>query len=484
MAGIASPNVQIRELDAQIAAIEQDPNQDSSQICRSLKIQRNALTPLGHVPADVLADIAAHLLVPTPAGIRADYGIVDVCSAIRSAIVGTPLLWVHVDLRRSARWCALCIARAGETVLTLSFIPPWLSWEEKWSEERYETHERLFVQTLPRAAHVQVRMAALPDSLMNALLKSSGPLLRYLELDSFTVPAILDVRVNAFHSLRTLILDSVLIPCNGVQLPLLEHLDLGQRWGRPLMQLAHIWELVHGARNLLSLVIRGYQPCSEDGDVVLHPQPAGPQFLRSISIDIGPIRGDVHSWSLILAFVRGLPVPPNECAVSLDSWGQHHDPTARAWFAGLIRATLAHPTLKVQYLRAEGHFDSVEFAGKHAGTQWMIGMKHSRNAFWFFDDAYPRVATLDLGRAAASQFLHGVISHFGPGALPDVHHVRIEDVQSDLSYLKQWLHARVYAGRRVHTVEFCASMMCPDGWALAVLRRDIIEMKLAEVVIW
>jgi hypothetical protein len=150
MAGIASLKVQIRELDAQIAAIEQDPNQDSSQICRSLKIQRNALTPFGRVPADVLADIAAHLLVPTPAGIRSDYGIVDVCSAIRSAIVGTPLLWVHVDLRRSVRWCAFCIARAGEAALTLSFTPPWLDSEEKWLEERYKAHERLFVRTLPR----------------------------------------------------------------------------------------------------------------------------------------------------------------------------------------------------------------------------------------------------------------------------------------------------------------------------------------------
>jgi hypothetical protein len=482
MAGIASSGAQIRELEVRIAALEQIPTEDASQSCRRLKTQRNALTPLGHLPTDVLADIAGHLLVPTPADTRSDYGIVDVCRSIRCTLKATPLLWIQIDLRRSVHWCTLCIERAGEAALTLSFTPPWFDSEEKWPEERYEAHERLFVQTLPRAAHVQVCMTALPNSLMGALLQSSRPLLRSLELRTFSMSATLDSRVNALCTLRTLVLDHVCIPCDGVQLPLLEHLELRQHWGGPLIQLAHVWELVHGALNFRSLVITGYQPRSEDDDVVLRPQPVRPQSLRSISLDIGPIREGVHSWALILAFVRGLPVPPNDCVVYFESWGQRHDLTTRTWFAGLMCATLAHPAMRVQH-SVQDCYDTVALACEFAGTKWTISMRYSRNIFWFLEDVYPRVATLDLGNAAASLFLRDVINHLGSGALPDVHHVLIEDAQSDLSHLKQWLHARVYAERRVHTVEFHASLVYPDEWALAVLKRDIVEMKLAKVMI-
>jgi hypothetical protein len=126
----------VSDLDEQICLLDVE----STQHARELRIHRNAMTPLGRVPPDVLADIL-HLLVRVehvapdaahtfefPFGERTEWtSVTRVCTYIRNVALGTPLLWAYIDLKRNPAWVDLCIARSGTSPVAVNIhnmLPP------------------------------------------------------------------------------------------------------------------------------------------------------------------------------------------------------------------------------------------------------------------------------------------------------------------------------------------------------------------------
>lgn len=79
-----------------------------------LKVARNALTPFGRVPPDLLLDIAQLTVEDLDGYVSKEVRILTfVCYQTRSVLAGTPRLWRKVDLSKSKQWVNHCVTRAG-----------------------------------------------------------------------------------------------------------------------------------------------------------------------------------------------------------------------------------------------------------------------------------------------------------------------------------------------------------------------------------
>lgn len=87
-----------------------------------LEVARNALTPFGRVPPDLLIDIAKLTMRGTCEHVSKEICVLTfVCSRVRSVLVGTSALWKKVDYNKSERWVDRCIAHAGSLPFQCSF---------------------------------------------------------------------------------------------------------------------------------------------------------------------------------------------------------------------------------------------------------------------------------------------------------------------------------------------------------------------------
>jgi hypothetical protein len=494
MDSIDSLDAQIRELEL---SMELDGNsKDVMETSRALKTQRNALTPFVALAEDIIIEVATYLLVePSPSLLpwyfqqSPVHSILNLCREVRRVLTGTPLLWLHIDLRRSIRWCELCVGRAGSAPLSLSCCPPHLTRERCWSDARKTEVARLLLELLPRAARVFVRAPrwSLPEGVVSALFESPWPLIQALEFRTSPDGLELSTHPQSFSFLRALYLADASLLGDDVQFPLLQHLETSgivcdSRFGGA-EQLSPTLRIVDKAPALRSLVMHGYNPCFRDSHLLAELDTRTPRSLDMLRVIPLYVEEEHSGWAPLLAFLRAFRAPHKECAVSFAREYEEGE-SIGAWAAALMETAMPNCTMHIRRLPSLARAHRVTFVDDVAGTRWAVGVDHCEDPINLPEDMLVQVKTLRVGADAAADLFRDAASHAAPDALPSAQDVIIEDAQSDLTYLRQWLHARILAGRRVRTVKFCASLVYPDARALAVLKRDIVEMKLAKVVIW
>jgi hypothetical protein len=262
---IVSLDVRVTEPDAQIAEEDDHGQELVTAERRALRVARNALTPLCRLPADVLIEIARNLFLPVPFEWtdKLDYNMVNVCSLVRRIIIDTSVLWTYIDLRRGLSWCMLCVQRAGSAALSLSYVLPYYMHlrPNLWSDDRYKQHDRLFVELLPRAAHVRCDVSSHPTNaadVLGALCGSQWPLLCSLKHRVLWGSPFLDAGFGVFPSLTSLSIECSTLPDPGVDLSALKYLEI-TRLGRDL-SLSQIFRLIHRALTLRVLSMRLLEP--------------------------------------------------------------------------------------------------------------------------------------------------------------------------------------------------------------------------------
>jgi hypothetical protein len=98
----------LEQIDARIAELE-----DEQEILR-MKVARNALTPLGRLPDDLLLDIVqAWTAIPTIPDSEMMYIATAVYAHLRALLIATPSLWTNVELGQSQALVKRHITRAS-----------------------------------------------------------------------------------------------------------------------------------------------------------------------------------------------------------------------------------------------------------------------------------------------------------------------------------------------------------------------------------
>jgi hypothetical protein len=492
MNSIDSLDVRIRELESSMTA--ESERTEAADMIRALKMQRNSLTPFVALDEDVIIQVATYLLIAPSPSLAAyiprspgPHSILSVCYDVRQVLVSTPLLWVHIDMQRSMHWCKLCLKRAGTAALSLSYCSPQRGSENLWSFERRDENNLFFLELLPRAAHVSVHGPkwTLPLDIVMPLFRSAWPRMQTLDLRTERIHVLLTYHPHAFSALRTLCLEDAALVDAGVRFPALQHLQISRSQFSTRTRstlLYHTLRIVDNSPALRSLAVYGYYPCLQELDPAFRRDASGPRSLDALRVELDYVDTRSNDWTPLLTFLATFHAPRKECAVRFAHAPYQHL-SEGDWVLALMRAAMLSCTMHIHLLPELIRAHRVTLTADSAGTRWTTEMERCKEPKWLPEDMLALVKTLHVGKGSALHLFRGAASHLWPNALASVQHVFIEGAQSELGYLKQWLHVRVYAGRRVHTVEFCASLVYPDAWALAVLKRDIVEMKLAEVVI-
>jgi hypothetical protein len=125
-------------IDAHITGVEKqahgDPNPELQPLLMNLKKIRNTLTPFCSVPDEIVSHILMALVLepsPDPQSFldiqtfqisSAWVSTMLVCYRLRSIAVATPELWSFIDCRLNPAWIRLCLQRAGDLPLTVSYL--------------------------------------------------------------------------------------------------------------------------------------------------------------------------------------------------------------------------------------------------------------------------------------------------------------------------------------------------------------------------
>jgi hypothetical protein len=166
------------EIESRIRIAEQDGRQDVAL----LKIARNALTPIGRLPSELLVYLVQKLLELTEIGgvPQALLSVTSVCSRIRVVLVDAPVLWsrlVFLDRRWTKPICNLFLIRAVPHPLEVTFG---LGWDPSRASSYKDAGE-----CLPRIGSLSTYLAGQPGFL-SMLQSTDMPLLKTLKLVSFS----------------------------------------------------------------------------------------------------------------------------------------------------------------------------------------------------------------------------------------------------------------------------------------------------------
>jgi hypothetical protein len=469
----------LASLDEEVAALANDASEER----RAIGPRRNALTPLGRLPEEVLIEIAGLLMLPGRlfAGLS-EYNVAQVCGGLRSIIINTPNLWAYIDLNRSVRWCKLCVERAGSTALSLSYHPlPLFGWPQVWSPKEYEARETLFTQLLSRAACLKVKLprSQVQSCIVNDMFGSSWPLVHSLDLgetNGYHTPCL---NQAVFPSLTTLTCVNPWFAFDGVEFSTLKHLDIRRiTWHSGSHgSLSVVWNLIRRAPNLRSLVVSDDRYNREPNETILSPlSPSHLRYLDTVLL-ITEIAHSACPTPQLVTLFQALRMPRLECTVRFgDVWGKACNFDVRK---SALQAILRNPVL---HIRRDGWKHSVAYTENRAGA--LLTVDHalaSTRSFTYLESAPPCVKTLHVGENTAAYVFRCAV---GRRALfPAVEHVIIEDAQTDYTYFKQWLQARVSAGRRLPVLEFRTDLIDQSTWEDLSIQSDVAELGLAEVVV-
>jgi hypothetical protein len=293
----------VSELDEQICLLDAEITQHA----RELRIRRNAMTPLGRIPPDVLADIL-HLLVRAehvapdaahtfdfPFGERTEWTrVTRVCRYIRDVALGAPWLWAYIDLKRNPAWVDLCIARSRSSPVAVNI-----------HKELLSTNEAHVLPLLARAHDARIAYSQKTRDVfsMARMLAEPLPLLRSLmyvpewkQVDPFGV----DLLGGATGALTTLVLRNVHL-AEGLAFPALTRLKF-----------KGVIDCKHPER-LLRMIDR----CSRLQHLRLRDVAFGKLDAQTAQISC-PELLTLHARdtvSSLATLVRVLPIPQEECSL-------------------------------------------------------------------------------------------------------------------------------------------------------------------------
>jgi hypothetical protein len=478
----------LASLDEDIAALANDALEER----RAIGTRQNELTPLGRLPEDVLIEIAGLLMLTgmdRSSSEQPEYNLSRVCTSVRGVIVAAPVLWSYINLNYSVRWCRLCVGRARSTTLFLSYHQrPFHADMPGWTREQYAQRESLFVQLLPRAAHVRAILS--PGSsdtdgktLVDALLTTSRPLVRSLEFGTTIKYALPVLDLRGFTALTTLTCTNPWYPVQNFHLPSLENLEIWRSYeqGRST-ELSDIANLIRAAPNLRVLVVCDGQSDYKTEETALESLSAVLPHLEDVCLMINTTPVYVSRCPIpeLVTLFQALPVPRQKCTIIFgQAWRDDDNCAARA---SALQAILRDGDVLLN-IQPQGHKYKVSFAEIRDGT-WLF-VEHAADfsrAFTYLESAPPCVRTLLVGKNMAPYVFRRAIGKRMLFAA--VMCVIVEDEQRDYGHLKQWMHARVGAGRRLHILQFRGAASTPlEMWAVQNMLHDVVQLRLAEVVI-
>jgi hypothetical protein len=132
---IQPPMTAIAAIDAQIARLESHSHDDFEQgRLLELRKERNALTPFGKVPDEIISHILAEMILQPSWNPYSFFHLESfainqewtramlLCSRIRSVALATRELWSYIDCSAHPSWIVLCLQRVGNASLTLMRI--------------------------------------------------------------------------------------------------------------------------------------------------------------------------------------------------------------------------------------------------------------------------------------------------------------------------------------------------------------------------
>jgi hypothetical protein len=125
----------IAAIDAQIARLESHSHDDFEQgRLLELRKERNALTPFGNAPEEIISHILAEMVLQPSWNPHSFFHLESfaisqewtramlLCSRIRSVALATRELWSYIDCSAHPSWIVLCLQRVGNASLTLMRI--------------------------------------------------------------------------------------------------------------------------------------------------------------------------------------------------------------------------------------------------------------------------------------------------------------------------------------------------------------------------
>jgi hypothetical protein len=128
MTSIAAIDTQIAQLEG-LSQNDLDPDR-----LLELKKERNALTPIGAAPDEIISRILADLVLKPSSSPYSFFEagtltlnrewtrVMLACSRIRLIALATSELWSFIDCCRNPSWVALCLQRAGDVPVTLTRV--------------------------------------------------------------------------------------------------------------------------------------------------------------------------------------------------------------------------------------------------------------------------------------------------------------------------------------------------------------------------
>jgi hypothetical protein len=442
-------------LDAQIASMETG--------IVVLKRRRNAATRTHRLPHDVLADIFS--LVQCSPGPNARESlwtsydctwarVMGVCRRFRKVALQAPELWTIVDLRDGRpEWKALCLERAGSTLLSITG----------------DVDEAVSHLSRTRVAYLQGNHDEMVRGALDSLyLNTPGPGLQRLQLESAARRLALTETFlgGSTTSLTHLVLNGdTIVLHKGLVLPSLRYLALheGVRLS-PAENAASLTHLVQHAAHLQTLSI---------GDIYI----SGSQNVKLPSAEFIPVTKRVSTpklQNLIIeaglaetsALVRILPLPSDVFVVTV----------AVPWLDD-IPVNRNHEAIYSSWLSfARGRPDATELAHGHIFLHRIVGSPISRRCSVYFR-ASQRIEVMDIGWTRSELMLgfripdseHSLLTgmqvlHICRGALPlsaseyeglfglrlmpNIRNILLDHIQDDdanakrMELLKKWILGR------------------------------------------
>jgi hypothetical protein len=127
----------IVDLRSGLASVCVDNDNDVREQIRALHTRRNAITPFGRSPPDIIRDILELVIEAEQKAMekvgeehtdwkhiagrsRAWVRILSTCTYVRAVALSSPFLWSHVDLNSKSKWIRTCIERSDLSPLSVT----------------------------------------------------------------------------------------------------------------------------------------------------------------------------------------------------------------------------------------------------------------------------------------------------------------------------------------------------------------------------
>jgi hypothetical protein len=153
-----------QKIDAEVESLEESI-QALKESIRTLKLRRNAHSPISSLPPEVFATIFSFAClpgIPSPGGKRdhnlARIHVSHVCHQWREIALNQPLLWSHVD------FTTLSLTGATKMLVRAKSFPLYLEatrasrrcWESRWDRDQFSRFRTELRARIPQICHLSI----------------------------------------------------------------------------------------------------------------------------------------------------------------------------------------------------------------------------------------------------------------------------------------------------------------------------------------